>query len=306
VLYQEAVALFSQYLKSEKMRSPETCRAYRADLDDFQRFVAGVDPGALSDISRIDAMLIREFLADRFVHLTKESLARKVACIRSFFKFLLREEIVQNNPAAAIRPPKRSRPLPRALSVDDMDRFFRRNPGMSKRDAAIFELLYSSGLRVGELTSLKLQDIDLENGWVRVMGKGRKERYVPVGSRATAAVEEYLSVRMAGRAGGSIGTYTDKLFLNARGGPLSSRSIRRILKTRLLDAGLSLDASPHSFRHSFATHMLHGGADLRSIQEMMGHSSLSTTQRYTKVDLAKLMDVYDKAHPRSGFHKDET
>ncbi|MGB9616053.1 MAG: tyrosine-type recombinase/integrase, partial [Desulfomonilaceae bacterium] len=218
MLYKEAVALFSQYLKSEKMRSPETCRAYRADLEDFQGFVAGVDPRALSDVSRIDPLLIREFLADRFLHLTKESLARKVACIRSFFKFLVREGIVQNNPAAAIRAPKRSRPLPRALSVDDMDRFFRRNSGMSKRDAAIFELLYSSGLRVGELTSLKLQDIDLENGWVRVMGKGRKERYVPIGSRATAAVEAYLSVRLAGRSGASAKTYTDRLFLNARGG----------------------------------------------------------------------------------------
>ncbi len=306
MVYQEAVALFAQYLRSEKMRSPETCRAYRADLEDFQRFAVGVDPDVLSDISRVDTLLIREFLADRFAHLTKESLARKVACIRSFFKFLVREGIVHTNPAATVRPPKRGRPLPRALSVDDLDRFFRRNPGMSKRDAAIFELLYSSGLRVGELTSLKLHDIDLENGWVRVMGKGRKERYVPVGSRATAAVEEYLCVRMAGRSGAAAKTYTDRLFLNARGGPLSSRSIRRKLKAHLLNAGLSLDASPHSFRHSFATHMLHGGADLRSIQEMMGHSSLSTTQRYTKVDLAKLMDVYDKAHPRSGFHKDET
>ncbi len=124
MLYKEAVALFSQYLKSEKMRSPETCRAYRADLEDFQGFVAGVDPRALSDVSRIDPLLIREFLADRFIYLAKESLARKVACIRSFFKFLVREGIVQNNPAAAIRAPKRSRPLPRALSVDDMDRFF--------------------------------------------------------------------------------------------------------------------------------------------------------------------------------------
>jgi len=287
------------------MRSLETCRAYRADLEDFQRFVGEVDPDVLTDVSRVDPLLIREFLADRFVHLKKESLGRKAACIRSFFKFLVREGVLDTSPAAKIRAPKPSRPLPRALSVDDMDRFFRRNSAMSKRDAAIFELLYSSGLRVGELTSLKLDDIDLENGWVRVMGKGKKERYVPVGGRAAAAVTEYLSVRVAGRAGTAHCAHTDMLFLNARGGPLSSRSIRRILKLHLLNAGLALDASPHSFRHSFATHMLHGGADLRSIQEMMGHSSLSTTQRYTKVDLAKLMEVYDKAHPRSGFHKDE-
>lgn len=305
MLFKDAVNLFSQYLRAEKMRSLETCRAYRGDLEDFQGFLGEVDPGALTDIGRIDSLLIREFLADRFVYLKKESLARKVACIRSFFRFLVREGIVDTNPASTIRAPKRSRPLPRALSVDDMDRFFKRNSAMSKRDAAIFELLYSSGLRVGELASLKLNDIDLENGWVRVIGKGRKERYVPVGARAVDAVRQYISVRGSVRRTIPERAYTDKLFLNSHGGPLSPRSIRRILKVHLLNAGLSLDASPHSFRHSFATHMLHGGADLRSIQEMMGHASLSTTQRYTKVDLAKLMQVYDEAHPRSGFHKDE-
>ncbi len=305
MVFQDAVQLFSLHLKSEKMRSLETCRAYRADLEDLQLFLEEVDPVSLTDVSRIDSLLIREFLADRFVYLKKESLARKVASIRSFFKFLLREGIIQKNPGATIRAPKKSRPLPRALSVDEIERFFGRNSTMSKRDAAIFELLYSSGLRVSELTSLRLNDIDLENGWVRVIGKGRKERYVPVGDRAAAAVREYLEFRRLSLTNIPRGCHTDKLFLNARGGALSSRSVRRILKTHLLNAGLSLDASPHSFRHSFATHMLHGGADLRSIQEMMGHSSLSTTQRYTQVDLAKLMDVYDKAHPRSGFHKDK-
>jgi len=176
---------------------------------------------------------------------------------------------------------------------------------MNKRDKAIFELLYSSGLRVGELTSLKLHDLDLNNGWVRVFGKGSKERYVPVGSKAVKALEDYLLVRaMIEIRTGRLHS-REVLFINSRGGPLSSRSVRRILKSCLDTAGLARDVSPHTFRHSFATHMLHGGADLRSIQELLGHSSLSTTQRYTRVDLGRLMEVYDKSHPRSGVEKDE-
>ncbi len=300
--FADAVKLFLDYLRLEKVRSQETYRAYRADLEDLQRFLAHIDPQALGDVGRIDTLLIREYLADRFTSLKKESLARKVASIRSFFKFLLRESIVDSNPTTAIRAPKRGRTLPKALSVDDMDRFFGRNNSMPKRDSAIFELLYSSGLRVSELTSLKLTDLDLDNGWVRVLGKGRKERYVPVGGRAAAAVREYLPIRAAYMAAAESGHHNG-LFVNTRGGLLSSRSVRRILKGCLQTAGLAGDASPHAFRHSFATHLLHGGADLRSIQEMLGHSSLSTTQRYTRVDLARLMEVYDKAHPRSGFRK---
>lgn len=296
----DAVKMFLEYLRLEKVRSPETYRAYRADLEDLQRFLARVDERAVGDVMLIDIVLIREYLADRFTNLKKESLARKVACIRSFFTFLVRERIVESNPTTALRAPKRGRSLPKALSVDEMDRFFGRNPGMPKRDLAIFELLYSSGLRVSELTSLTLNDIDLDNGWVRVMGKGRKERYVPVGTRAVKAVRDYLPIRAAYVAAAK-SSRPEGLFVNTRGGSLSSRSVRRILKGCLHTAGLAGDASPHAFRHSFATHMLHGGADLRSIQEMLGHSSLSTTQRYTRVDLARLMEVYDKAHPRSGF-----
>lgn len=298
--FPDAVKEFLDYLRLEKVRSQETSRAYRADLEDFQRFVARVDEQAIGDVRQIDTLLIREYLADRFTSLKKESLARKVASMRSFFKFLVRETIVDSNPASAIRAPKRGRALPRALSVDDMDRFFGRNVSMPQRDLAIFELLYSSGLRVSELTSLRLTDLDLDNGWVRVLGKGRKERYVPVGTRAVTAVRDYLPIRAACMAASKSGGH-DGLFVNRRGGSLSSRSVRRILKGCLQTAGLAADASPHAFRHSFATHLLHGGADLRSIQEMLGHSSLSTTQRYTRVDLARLMEVYDKAHPRSGF-----
>jgi len=288
-------------LRTEKGRSPETIRAYLADLEDFRQYLkAGA---ALKSVEALDQYHIRGFLAHRFGTIKKASVGRKLAAIRTFCRFLVREGVFRTNPAAAIRAPKREKALPRALTVDDIDRFFSRNQDMQKRDAAIFELLYSSGLRIGELTGLKLQDLDLRNGWVKVVGKGSKERYVPVGSKALEALESYLPVRAVLVAVGPAARGQDALFLNARGGSLSSRSVRRILKSYLDSSGLARDASPHTFRHSFATHLLHGGADLRSIQELLGHSSLSTTQRYTKVDLGRLMEVYDRSHPRSGTLK---
>lgn len=303
--YQQAVKSFMRHLETEKLRSQETVRAYRADLFDFQVYLEeATGQKVLKRVDRIDSFHVRGFVANRYGRIKKESIGRKLAAIRTFFKFLVREGVVQTNPAAGIKAPKPSRPLPRALSVDEVDRFFGRNDDMMKRDRAIFELLYSSGLRVGELTSLRVQDLDLNNGWVRVMGKGNKERYVPVGSKAKEALEAYLPVRLLLEAQSKTLRSDGALFLNGRGGRLSSRSIRRILKHYLDNAGLARDASPHAFRHSFATHMLQGGADLRSIQELLGHAGLSTTQRYTKVDLGRLMEVYDRAHPRSGARKD--
>lgn len=299
--FNEALSLFVRHLGTEKLRSSETIRAYVSDLESFSDDLS--ESGKLQElknIQKIDSFHIRGFLAGGFGRLKKTSIGRKLAALRSFFRFLVRERILSVNPATGVRAPKTDKPLPKALTADEMDRFFLRNLDTNKRDLAIFELLYSSGLRVGELTSLKLQDLDLGNGWVRVIGKGNKERYVPVGSRAVLAMQEYLPIRamlqlkcrsIAGR---------DALFLNSRGGRLSSRSVARILKSLVVSAGLAKNVSPHSFRHSFATHMLYGGADLRSIQELLGHASLSTTQRYTKADLGKLMEVYDRSHPRSG------
>jgi len=306
VNFQEAVKLFLRHLETEKLRSKETVRAYRSDLADFRFFLKSSGGSReLESVDRIDSFHLRGFVADRFGKIAKPSIGRKLAALRTFFRFLLRERIVATNPVSGIRAPKRDRPLPRALSVDDMDRFFSRNPGMRERDCAIFELLYSSGLRVGELTSLKVADLDMGNGWVRVLGKGSKERYVPVGSKALRALKTYLADREAVDSRTCGMRSSGALFLNERGGPLSSRSVRRILKHWLDCAGLARNASPHTFRHSFATHMLHGGADLRSIQELLGHAGLSTTQRYTKVDLAKLMEIYDRAHPRSGVLRDD-
>ncbi len=302
--FDDALNLFRRYLVTERMRSPETVRAYMADLEGFRSYlVSSAGRNELADLERIDQFHVRGFLASRFGKIKKVSVGRKLATLRTFFRLLVRERVIGTNPAASIRAPKRDKPLPRALSVDDMDRFFSRNTDRGKRDLAIFELLYSSGLRVGELVSLRVQDLDLNNGWVRVVGKGNKERYVPVGSRAVAALREYLPIRSLVEAATGKIQNQPALFLNFRGARLSSRSVRRILKSFLSSSGIARDVSPHAFRHSFATHLLHGGADLRSIQELLGHSSLSTTQRYTKVDLGHLMSVYDKAHPRSGVRE---
>ncbi len=299
--FHEAVRMFIRHLETERLRSGETVRAYRADLEDFHKYLHCTEGlKQVNALTQIDTFHVRGFIAGRFGKVKKETIGRKLTAIRTFFRFLVREGVVPSNPAAGVKSPKADQPLPRALSVDEMHRFFSRNQDMPVRDLAIFELLYSSGLRVGELTALKVVDIDLDNGWVKVIGKGRKERYAPVGSKAIEALRSYLPVRglvesqtRAVKSGGA-------LFLNHRGAPLSSRSVRRILKRYLDIAALARDASPHAFRHSFATHMLHGGADLRSIQELLGHAGLSTTQRYTKVDLGRLMAVYDRSHPRSG------
>ena len=304
--FEDALKRFQRHLETEKMRSKETVRAYLADLRDFRVYLqASGSTAELSNVAKLDQFHARGFLGNQYGKIKKVSVGRKLASIRTFFRFLVREGVLKTNPAAALRSPKSEKPLPKALTVDEIDRFFSRTMERSARDVAMFELLYSSGLRVGELTTLRVQEVDLQNGWLRVVGKGNKERYVPVGSRAVAALQEYLPLRAAVRAATAGTIATDALFLNSRGGPLSSRSVRRILKSFLVTANLARDVSPHAFRHSFATHLLQGGADLRSIQELLGHASLSTTQRYTRVDLGRLMEVYDRSHPRSGFTETE-
>lgn len=302
--FDDALKLFRRHLETEKIRSRETVRAYMADLEDFRSFLETIaNSDALADVQTIDRFHVRGFLASRFGKIKKVSAGRKLAAIRTFLRFLVREGLIPSNPAAGLRAPKAEKTLPKALSVDEMDRFFTRTADQRKRDLAMFELLYSSGLRVGELTSLDVHDVDLTSGWVRVIGKGNKERYVPVGSKAVQALKDYLPVRDLIIESNPVLATARPLFLNARGTRLSSRSVRRILKSFLTAANLGRDVSPHAFRHSFATHLLQSGADLRSIQELLGHSSLSTTQRYTKVDLGRLMEVYDLAHPRSGSPK---
>jgi len=286
---------FARHLAVERNLSPHTCAAYVRDLNAFREFLAGQGGADAAALQRLDHLLLRRYLAELHKHHQRSSLARKLSTLRTFFRYLRREGLLDANPAEGLATPKRNSYLPKTLSVDEAAALMERGHGTSTlalRDRAILELLYSSGLRVSELTGLNVEALDLRENLVRVLGKGRKERIVPVGRKAHAALCAYLEAR------GAVGD-DQPLFVNHRGGRLTPRSVQRHLKVRLLKAGLLKDISPHALRHSFATHLLDGGADLRAIQELLGHASLSTTQRYTQVSVDQLMAVYDKAHPRS-------
>ncbi len=288
---------FIHYLSAEKNASPHTCRCYQTDLEEFQNFLktsaGNLAPTEEKKIEAVDRLVIRKYLS--FLHRKnkKSSIARKVSTLRSFYKYLVRERIISSNPAKSMATPKTEKPLPTALTVDEAFRLIA-SPKEKEhlRDRAILELLYSSGLRVSELVGLDVKHLDLELGIVKVMGKGRKERIVPVGKKAVEALNAYLNHRGLRAADGP-------LFLNPRGGRLTTRSVGRLVKKYSRQSGVFRKISPHSLRHTFATHLLDAGADIREIQEMLGHASLSTTQRYTHISLGKLMEVYDKAHPRS-------
>jgi integrase/recombinase XerC len=300
---------FIHYLSAEKNASPNTCRGYQRDLEEFEDFLRRsrlcLSPDESIQMEQVDRMAIRRYMG--FLHRKnrKSSIARKISTLRSFFKFLVREHIVAFNPAKGLPTPKVEKYLPTTLTVDEAFRLMEapRRPAKNSssdgfqnnkrmRDSAILELLYSSGLRVGELVGLNLDQLDLDLGIVKVMGKGRKERIVPVGMKAAEALKAYLEDRgvLAGE---------EPLFINRKGGRLSARTVGRLVKSYSKRSGIFRKVSPHSLRHTFATHLLDAGADIREIQEMLGHVSLSTTQRYTHVSMGKLMEVYDKAHPRS-------
>lgn len=282
---------FLQYLRIERDASPHTLINYSNDLIEFAAFT-----GTEKNVATVDAVDIRQFL----MHLKdkkclKSTVARKLAAIRSFFKYLMREKILTANPAAAIKTPKRDKRLPSFLDVAEVERLLAAPDGTTigaLRDRAILELLYSSGLRVSELVGLDIRGVDLLSGLVKVAGKGKKERIVPIGSYAVRALEQYLSVRNALGAKGA-------LFINPKGKRLTDRSVRRMIGRCCIKAGITKHVSPHTLRHSFATHMLDRGADLRSVQELLGHESLSTTQIYTHVTTRRLKDAYDKGHPRA-------
>jgi integrase/recombinase XerC len=298
---------FIHYLALERNASPHTCRCYRKDLEGFEDFLKSsgmyLNPAGDVQIEKVDRMAIRKYMS--FLHRKnkKSSIARKISTLRSFFKYLIREQVIPSNPAKSVSSPKVEKTLPTTLTVDEAFRLMEspksipeKSSEMSKqnsvRDRAILELLYSSGLRVSELVGLNLNQLDSDLGIVRVMGKGRKERIVPVGVKAIDALKAYLEAR-----GGLTGE--DAIFINPSGGRLTARTVGRLIKKYTRHSGIFRKVSPHSLRHTFATHLLDAGADIREIQEMLGHSSLSTTQRYTHVSMGKLMEVYDKAHPRS-------
>jgi integrase/recombinase XerC len=292
---------FIHYLSEEKNASPHTCRAYRKDLEEFDKFLktSGTYLSTMGDreMEKVDRLAIRRYLS--FLHRKnkKSSIARKISTLRSFFRYLVREQLATSNPAKSVSTPKVEKPLPTTLTVDEAFRLMETPPEKKGlRDRAILELLYSSGIRVGELVGLNLDQLDLDLGIVKVMGKGRKERIVPVGSKAIEALKAYLEKR-------GILDGKDPLFLNSRGGRLTARSVGRVIKKYTKHSGIFRRVSPHTLRHSFATHLLDAGADIREIQEMLGHASLSTTQRYIHLSPGKLMEVYDKAHPRSFRNK---
>jgi len=302
---------FVMSLGTEKGYSENTCRAYRRDLEEFAAFVSekrlaernpqGAETGA--GVCRVDGLLIREYLGILHRKNQKATVARKLSAIRSFFKYLVKHGALQEDPVDVVLTPKQDKPLPTYLPVDDMFRLLdsiESDSAAGLRNRAIFETLYSCGLRVSEIAGMNLGDIDFNAELVRVCGKGNKERIVPIGRKAIQAIKTYRERIEAEIAAKRPGALPDDgpLFLNRNCGRLSARSIARLLDKIALSCGLPVPISPHSLRHSFATHLLDAGADLRVVQELLGHKSLSTTQKYTHVSIDRLMETYDKAHPR--------
>jgi integrase/recombinase XerC len=295
------VQRFEVYLRTEKRASPHTVKAYLADLEQFAGHAAATGqplvPGS--------TLLVRGFLARAAGEAGAVTLGRKLSTVRSFYRFLVREGLAPGNPARGVASPKRPGRLPQVLPEAEVASLVETPSAalvtpLHLRDRAFLELLYASGLRVSELTGLDVGGVDLAQGEVRVLGKRRKERLVPVGRTALEAIARYLDeARPALAAGPDFAGAGHALFLNYRGGRLSGRSVARLLEKWVVESGLPRHVHPHVLRHCFATHLLANGADLRAIQELLGHASLSTTQRYTHLDWKRLAAVYDEAHPRA-------
>jgi integrase/recombinase XerC len=340
----ETIGKYLEYLQSVKNSSAHTILNYRKDLEQFLAYLSppGVRPPGLSGITH---SLIREFVAHLHDQgLEKSSIARKLAALRSFFKYCVREGRLKENPARLVPTPKLPKRIPTVLSAEEMNGFLNdlggaeqaifgsrastqkerllplataarppaersRSPRIEeglllRRDRALLELLYAAGLRVSELTGLNLVDMEIKERILRVRGKGNKERIVPYGAKAQEALEKYWPVReqllqQTVRARSGLGPHTEAVFLNYSGRRLTPRSVGRIVKKYVRIANVNWDLHPHSLRHAFATHLLADGADLRAIQELLGHQSLSTTQKYTHASIRQLMDIYDKAHPHA-------
>lgn len=302
----QLVAGFLGYLSVSRGASRRTLTAYETDLGQFCDYLGrrGIDPSAVSGLARVDEVVLRGYLE----HLARagyarRSVARKIAAIRSLFRYLCRQEIVTADPTLNLGTPKLEQKIPRFLYPQEMDALLAApdtSSPLGLRDRAILETLYATGVRVGELVALDLGDVDYSLGHVLVMGKGGKERYVPLGSQAIDALGAYLERSRPVLLGADRADRRNRaLFLNARGGRLSARGVQRLVDRYIARAALAIHVSPHAIRHSFATHLLEAGADLRSVQEMLGHASVSTTQIYTHVTREHLKRIYDQAHPRA-------
>ena len=318
-----AIEKFLAYLRSVRNASRHTLRNYAMDLEQFRAYLTPPD-SAPAQVAQIDHHVIREYLGHLHdKNLQKSSMARKLAALRSFLKFCAREGMVRENAARLVATPKLPKRMPSILSAEEMNLFLdglasaetprragvkRQRPSkkaqdsdrlLLERDRAILELLYASGLRVSELTGLDIKDVDRKEQMLRVLGKGNKERIIPYGSKAEEAIKRYWPLRAELLARAGNGRDPQAVFLNLAGRRMTPRSVERMVKKYVRLMNVNWDLHPHSLRHAFATHLLADGADLRAIQELLGHARLSTTQKYTQVSLTDLMAVYDKAHPKA-------
>ena len=301
---EDLIRQYAGHLRDERNVSPHTLRNYQSDLDQFRQFLVArelaLDGEGNVNVGEVDVHVIRAYLACLTQDRKKSSIGRKLAALKGFFRYLLTNHKIAKNPLLAIHSPKQEKPLPAFLSVDDVFQLLgaiKIKTELDVRDRAALKVFYSSGVRVSELVGLNWADIDFQLGILRVVGKGSKERIVPVGEIALQALRDY---GVEQRKKWQIACKGETpVFLNNRGGRITTRSVARIVEKHLRQAGLQIKMGPHGLRHSFATHLLNSGADLRSIQELLGHASLSTTQRYTHLNLDQLTAVYDKAHPRA-------
>lgn len=292
--------LFFSYLKIEKQASLHTLRSYERDLTHFFQYFG--ERGRSLLVNEVTYLELREYLTYLMRNeYSRRTIARKLSCLRSFYRYLIREKIVEQNPVKEISTPKLAKVLPKYLYQEEMVTLLNQpdtTTPLGIRDRAILELLYASGTRVTELVGITLESLDLDIGVALVFGKGAKERYVPIGTEAIKSLKKYIEVARPLLLANA-NEIENRLFLNARGGPLTDRSVRRVVEKYIGSAAISLKASPHTFRHSFATHLLDGGADLRSVQELLGHKNISTTQIYTHVSKERLRETYNQSHPRA-------
>jgi integrase/recombinase XerC len=310
----ELIQSFIAVLSTAKGYSENTCRSYRSDLLEFADIIkrVGLSDKALQSMPQLDTLppdavtgiAIRGYLGHLHQHCKKSTIARKLSAVRSFYRYLIHHGYIDVNPSDAVQTPKQDQPIPTYLPIDDMFRLLasvKTDTLLGLRNRAMFETLYSTGIRVSELAGLDVQDIDFHEHVIRVKGKGGHERMVPIGKTALSAIETYRKqIECKDRVTQSQAEVLSggPLFLNKFSTRLSVRSIARILEKITRECGIAIPVSPHAFRHTFATHMLDAGADLRVVQELLGHKSLSTTQKYTHVSIDRLMEAYDKAHPR--------
>lgn len=300
----ENIGRFASWLSVEKGYSPNTLDSYLRDLREFESNI-----GDNIAVDAVDSRMVRAYVYSLNGKNKSSSVARKLSALRTFFRFLVRNQVVEQDPLTGISMPKQSKYIPVFLSVDEVFSLMESpNDGdtFAARDRAILEMLYSTGMRVAELVGLDMSRLDFNTGMVRVIGKGNRERLVPVGNPALAAIEQYLpqrnqlaqvKVKRDGQA------EKEAVFLSSRGTRLTTRSVERLVKMYAQRAGIATRVTPHALRHSFATHLLEMGADLRCVQELLGHVSLSTTQKYTHLNVDHLMEVYDRSHPKAKIKK---